>query len=114
MLPVKLPACAQEDNRAGERVAVDSRKRNSADFVLWKSAKEGEPRWDSPWGPGRPGWHIECSAMIRHNMGAAIDIHGGGRRDFISRATRSRGPRRGFLRSFWTAGICFSRTTRTR
>lgn len=49
----------QEDNRAGERVAVDERKRNPFDFVLWKAAKPGEPTWDSPWGPGRPGWHIE-------------------------------------------------------
>lgn len=60
-------------------MAVDGRKRNPADFVLWKAAKEGEPRWESPWGPGRPGWHIECSAMIRETMGPAIDIHGGGR-----------------------------------
>ena len=67
-----------EDNRAGERVAVDSRKRNPADFALWKSAKPGEPTWPSPWGPGRPGWHIECSAMIRAILGDSIDIHGGG------------------------------------
>lgn len=71
--------CLQDHNRAGERVAVDQKKRNPADFVLWKAAKEGEPQWESPWGPGRPGWHIECSAMIRHLMGPAIDIHGGGR-----------------------------------
>ena len=69
----------QDDNRAGERVAVDQKKRNAADFVLWKAGKEGEPQWDSPWGSGRPGWHIECSAMIRRHMGPAIDIHGGGR-----------------------------------
>ena len=68
----------QEDNRAGERVALDSRKRNPSDFALWKSAKPGEPTWDSPWGPGRPGWHIECSSMIRRLMGPVIDIHGGG------------------------------------
>jgi len=68
----------QEDNRAGERVALDRRKRNPSDFALWKSAKPGEPTWDSPWGPGRPGWHIECSAMIRRLMGPVIDIHGGG------------------------------------
>ncbi len=66
------------DNRAGERVAVDTRKRGSADFALWKSAKPGEPAWDSPWGAGRPGWHIECSAMIEALMGPLIDIHGGG------------------------------------
>lgn len=63
--------------RAGERVAVDPRKRNAADFVLWKSAKAGEISWPSPWGAGRPGWHIECSAMIRELMGDVIDIHGG-------------------------------------
>ncbi|XP_034917784.1 cysteine--tRNA ligase, chloroplastic/mitochondrial isoform X2 [Populus alba] len=67
-----------EDNRAGERVAVDSRKKNPADFALWKSAKEGEPFWDSPWGPGRPGWHIECSAMSAAYLGHTFDIHGGG------------------------------------
>ena len=67
-----------EDNRAGERVAVDDRKKNAADFALWKAAKPGEPTWDSPWGAGRPGWHIECSAMIEKMLGASIDIHGGG------------------------------------
>ncbi|KAI3453046.1 hypothetical protein Pfo_009709 [Paulownia fortunei] len=67
-----------EDNRAGERVAVDERKRNPADFALWKAAKPGEPLWDSPWGPGRPGWHIECSAMSAHYLTHSFDIHGGG------------------------------------
>ncbi|KAF9616660.1 hypothetical protein IFM89_031524 [Coptis chinensis] len=67
-----------EDNRAGERVTVDSRKRNPADFALWKSTKEGEPFWESPWGPGRPGWHIECSAMSAAYLGYSFDIHGGG------------------------------------
>ncbi|XP_031739350.1 cysteine--tRNA ligase, chloroplastic/mitochondrial isoform X2 [Cucumis sativus] len=67
-----------EDNRAGERVSVDSRKKNPADFALWKSAKEGEPFWESPWGPGRPGWHIECSAMSASYLGYSFDIHGGG------------------------------------
>lgn len=67
-----------EDNRAGERVAVDDRKRNPADFALWKAAKPGEPRWDSPWGPGRPGWHIECSAMSAQYLTHTFDIHGGG------------------------------------
>lgn len=76
----------QEDNRAGERVALDSRKRNPSDFALWKSAKPGEPTWGSPWGPGRPGWHIECSAMIRKLMGPIIDIHGGGF-DLVSQCT---------------------------
>lgn len=70
---------AQEDNEAGKRVAVITSKRHPADFVLWKAAKPDEPTWDSPWGPGRPGWHIECSAMIRELMGPVIDIHGGGR-----------------------------------
>jgi len=68
----------QEDNRAGERVAVDDRKKNPADFALWKTAKPGEPTWSSPWGDGRPGWHIECSAMIEKMLGPTIDIHGGG------------------------------------
>ncbi len=63
---------------AGERVEVDNRKRNPGDFVLWKPAKEKEPSWDSPWGKGRPGWHIECSAMIKSILGKTIDIHGGG------------------------------------
>eukprot|EP01018_Ginkgo_biloba_P004559 Gb_40720 [translate_table: standard] len=67
-----------DDNRAGERVAVDSRKKNPADFALWKSAKPGEPFWESPWGPGRPGWHIECSAMSAAHLGYSFDIHGGG------------------------------------
>nr|XP_043607886.1 cysteine--tRNA ligase, chloroplastic/mitochondrial isoform X2 [Erigeron canadensis] len=67
-----------EDNRAGERVVVDSRKKNPADFALWKSAKEGEPFWESPWGAGRPGWHIECSAMSAAYLGYSFDIHGGG------------------------------------
>lgn len=60
-------------------MAVDSRKRGPADFALWKGAKPGEPCWDAPWGSGRPGWHIECSTMIRELMGPVIDIHGGGR-----------------------------------
>ncbi|CAD6209516.1 unnamed protein product [Miscanthus lutarioriparius] len=68
-----------DQNRAGERVAVDTRKRNPADFALWKSAKEGEPSWESHWGHGRPGWHIECSAMSAHYLGHVFDIHGGGR-----------------------------------
>jgi len=75
----RLSGRKPDDNRAGERVAVDSRKKNPEDFALWKSAKPGEPTWDSPWGPGRPGWHIECSTMIRELMGPVIDIHGGGK-----------------------------------
>lgn len=74
----KLSNRGLEDNRAGERVAVDSRKKNPADFALWKSAKPGEPFWESPWGPGRPGWHIECSAMSSTYLGYTFDIHGGG------------------------------------
>lgn len=71
--------CLQDEGaKARARVAGDSRKRTPADFALWKAAKPGEPTWESPWGPGRPGWHIECSAMIRSLMGPLIDIHGGG------------------------------------
>lgn len=67
-----------EDLNAGQRVEVDERKKNPHDFVLWKPSKPGEPSWPSPWGLGRPGWHIECSAMIRSILGDSIDIHGGG------------------------------------
>ena len=67
-----------EDMEAGARVEVDSRKKNPADFVLWKGAKPDEPTWDSPWGLGRPGWHIECSAMSLSHLGKEFDIHGGG------------------------------------
>jgi len=66
------------DLRAGARVEVDESKRDPLDFVLWKRAKPGEPSWDSPWGPGRPGWHIECSAMSHELLGTHFDIHGGG------------------------------------
>ncbi len=67
------------DLEAGARVEVDARKRNPWDFVLWKGSKPGEPSWDSPWGKGRPGWHIECSAMAEKYLGKTFDIHGGGR-----------------------------------
>src|SRR5207344_37371 len=67
-----------EDLRAGSRVEVDTAKRDPLDFVLWKSAKPGEPSWPSPWGDGRPGWHIECSAMSTALLGTHFDIHGGG------------------------------------
>ncbi len=67
-----------DDMIAGARVEVAPYKQHPADFVLWKPSKPGEPVWDSPWGPGRPGWHIECSAMIAETLGAPIDIHGGG------------------------------------
>lgn len=67
-----------EDQEEGARVEVDERKRHPFDFALWKSTKPGEPAWDSPWGPGRPGWHIECSAMSTSLLGPQFDIHGGG------------------------------------
>ena len=68
-----------EDMMAGARVEVADYKRHPGDFVLWKPSTDQEPGWDSPWGCGRPGWHLECSAMIRAHLGEAIDIHGGGR-----------------------------------
>ncbi len=68
-----------EDMQAGSRVAVDRKKRHPMDFALWKAAKPDEPRWDSPWGPGRPGWHMECSVMSNRFLGPTFDIHGGGR-----------------------------------
>ena len=74
----KLSKRDLEDMMAGARVEVDERKRNPMDFALWKASKEGEPAWESPWGPGRPGWHIECSAMSRKHLGETLDIHGGG------------------------------------
>ena len=67
-----------EDLQAGARVEVDERKRHPMDFALWKSSKPGEPSWESPWGPGRPGWHIECSAMSMRYLDKTFDIHGGG------------------------------------
>src|SRR5512143_1989287 len=67
-----------EDLRAGERVAIDEMKSDPLDFALWKAAKPDEPAWDSPWGKGRPGWHIECSAMSMKYLGETLDIHGGG------------------------------------
>ena len=74
----KLSGRRLEDMNAGSRIRVDERKENPMDFAVWKSAKKGEPAWDSPWGPGRPGWHIECSAMNLDHLGQQIDIHGGG------------------------------------
>ena len=74
----KLSGKSLDDLRAGERVEVEPAKQDALDFVLWKSAKPGEPSWDSPWGKGRPGWHIECSAMCEHLLGEHFDIHGGG------------------------------------
>ena len=75
----KLSGRRLEDMQAGARVNVDTRKHNPHDFALWKAAKPGEPSWDSPWGAGRPGWHIECSAMSHAYLGETFDIHGGGK-----------------------------------
>ncbi len=75
----KLSGRKLEDMEAGARVDIDERKRNPFDFALWKSLKPGEPFWDSPWGRGRPGWHIECSAMSSAYLGETFDIHGGGK-----------------------------------
>lgn len=74
----KLSKRNLEDMQAGARVDVDDNKRHPFDFVLWKAAKPDEPQWSSPWGQGRPGWHIECSAMSTHCLGDSFDIHGGG------------------------------------
>src|SRR5262249_43515900 len=74
----KLSHGALSDMEAGARVEVDPRKESPMDFALWKSAKPGEPSWPSPWGAGRPGWHIECSAIVMDHLGPQIDIHGGG------------------------------------
>ena len=74
----KLSRRKQEDLLAGARVKVDQRKEDPRDFDMWKAAKPGEPYWDSPWGPGRPGWHIECSSMAMKHLGETIDIHAGG------------------------------------
>ena len=74
----KLSGKQLKDLRAGARVEIDPAKRDPLDFVLWKAAKPGEPWWDSPWGRGRPGWHIECSAMSTQVLGSHFDLHGGG------------------------------------
>ncbi len=74
----KLSGKSLEDLRAGERVEVDTFKKDPMDFVLWKAVKPHEPSWDSPWGKGRPGWHIECSVMSEKHLGEHFDIHGGG------------------------------------
>lgn len=74
----KLSQQSIEDLRAGSRVDVGEKKEDPLDFVLWKAAKPGEPAWESPWGQGRPGWHIECSAMAKKHLGTTIDIHAGG------------------------------------
>ena len=74
----KLSKQSIDELLSGARIDVDERKQQPLDFALWKAAKPGEPAWDSPWGPGRPGWHIECSAMSTKYLGKTIDIHGGG------------------------------------
>ncbi|QLH75532.1 MAG: cysteine--tRNA ligase [Methanomassiliicoccales archaeon] len=74
----KLSGNKLEDMLAGARIEVDETKRSPVDFCLWKAAKPGEVSWDSPWGKGRPGWHIECSAMVYRHLGETLDIHGGG------------------------------------
>jgi cysteinyl-tRNA synthetase len=74
----KLSGKNLDELLAGARVEVDERKRDPRDFALWKAAKPGEPSWESPWGPGRPGWHIECSAMAMRYLGDSFDVHGGG------------------------------------
>lgn len=74
----KLSGRRLEEMQAGARIEVDERKEHPMDFALWKAAKPGEPAWESPWGKGRPGWHIECTAMNLHHLGEQIDIHGGG------------------------------------
>ncbi len=74
----KLSQRKLEDQQAGARVAVDAHKKNPADFVLWKLSSHDEPGWESPWGRGRPGWHIECSVMSQSHLGEVFDIHGGG------------------------------------
>jgi len=74
----KLSHQSLEELKAGARVEVSEKKKHPADFALWKKSKEGEPSWDSPWGPGRPGWHIECSVMSMKYLGEQLDIHGGG------------------------------------
>ncbi|MBN1253899.1 MAG: cysteine--tRNA ligase [Deltaproteobacteria bacterium] len=75
----KLSKRSLDEMQAGARVEVDERKRNPLDFALWKATKPGEPSWQSPWGEGRPGWHIECSAMSQKYLGDTLDIHGGGK-----------------------------------
>ncbi|MCX7169590.1 MAG: cysteine--tRNA ligase, partial [Proteobacteria bacterium] len=74
----KLSGKTLSDLRVGERIEIDPHKRDPLDFVLWKAAKPGEPSWPSPWGPGRPGWHIECSVMSEFHLGSHFDLHGGG------------------------------------
>jgi len=101
----KLSGRKLDEMQAGARVEIDERKRNPFDFVLWKAAKPDEPQWDSPWGKGRPGWHIECSAMSMHFLGTHFDIHGGGK-DLIfphheNEIAQSEGASAGPFVNFW-------------
>ena len=89
----KLSKQKLEELREGTRFEVDPKKRDAADFALWKAAKPGEPAWDSPWGRGRPGWHIECSAMSLKYLGEEFDFHGGGN-DLIFQMCIRDSPRR--------------------
>ena len=88
----KLSGKNLEELISGARVEVDERKQSPLDFALWKKSKEGEPFWDCPWGKGRPGWHIECSAMSQKYLGKTFDIHGGGM-DLVSRIMKTKLPR---------------------
>jgi cysteinyl-tRNA synthetase len=88
----KLSGRKLEDLLSGARVEVSEKKEHPADFVLWKAAKEGEPSWPSPWGPGRPGWHLECSVMSIDLLGETFDIHMGGA-DLVFPTTKTRSPR---------------------
>ena len=102
----KLSKRNVDDMRSGARIEVGEHKRDPLDFVLWKGAKPGEPSWESPWGPGRPGWHIECSAMSMKYLGETFDIHGGGQ-DLIfphheNEIAQSEGATGRPLSSFWT------------
>src|SRR5262249_44281960 len=74
----KLSKRTPEELQAGIRIEIGERKHSPLDFALWKASKPGEPSWESPWGPGRPGWHIECSAMATKHLGRHFDLHGGG------------------------------------
>ncbi len=78
--------------RAGARVEADEEKRSPLDFALWKKAKPGEPSWDSPWGPGRPGWHTECVVMSLDLLGDGFDLHGGGHRPDLPPSRERAGP----------------------
>ena len=101
----KLSGRKLEDMQAGSRIAVDEKKKHPMDFVLWKGAKPGEPQWESPWGNGRPGWHIECSVMSNQYLGPSFDIHGGGK-DLLfphheNERAQSIGANDGIFANFW-------------